>query len=87
MISGTSPSARAMTSFARVGDDLHLFGGYDAADKNDLYKFDPAKLSWTSLTNVVRGDVPDARDSFGLEAHGGKLFIFGGYYGPGGHHD
>eukprot|EP00292_Cryptomonas_paramecium_P021799 CAMPEP_0113666566 /NCGR_PEP_ID=MMETSP0038_2-20120614/2949_1 /TAXON_ID=2898 /ORGANISM="Cryptomonas paramecium" /LENGTH=168 /DNA_ID=CAMNT_0000582079 /DNA_START=135 /DNA_END=638 /DNA_ORIENTATION=+ /assembly_acc=CAM_ASM_000170 len=87
MISGTSPSARAMASFARANDELYLFGGFDAADRNDMYKFDASTLTWTTLTNVVGGRIPDARDSYGIGGYKGKLFLFGGYFGPGGNND
>ena len=39
---------------------------------------------WTNLTAIARGSPPPARDSMGMAAAGGRLFVFGGQ-GPEGH--
>jgi hypothetical protein len=44
---------------------------------NDLHKFDPESLEWTTI--VVKGDLlPPPRVHPGFASVNGKLFVFGG---------
>mmetsp|Transcript_42958 Transcript_42958/g.114907 ORF Transcript_42958/g.114907 Transcript_42958/m.114907 type:complete len:187 (+) Transcript_42958:156-716(+) len=81
MVSGSPPSPRGYTPLARYGEEIYLFGGYNAADSNDIFKFDAENLSWTDLTTYVRGDAPRIRDSHGLGQFNETLFVFGGWSG------
>ena len=45
---------------------------------NDVYQFDISAGQWANLSNVVKGDRPAPRASFGFASVGGRLYLFGG---------
>ena len=45
---------------------------------NDLFMFDPYEMTWTNLTNSVRGTPPSPRERHGFTSTNGTLFVFGG---------
>jgi hypothetical protein len=52
-------------------------------DFNDLYQFNTATLEWIDLSGYTTGVTPFARDSHGVTHCAGRLYVFGGFYGPG----
>ena len=54
-----------------------------AGDVSDLYVYAPADRSWTNLAGSITGFRPPARDSHGVAALGGKVYVFGGWNGNG----
>src|SRR5207248_2064307 len=58
---------------------IYVAGGYNAADNelsNAVYVYDPTSDSWSAVSSM-----PTARQSDGVAAVGGKLYVLGGYAG------
>jgi N-acetylneuraminic acid mutarotase len=88
MISGTAPYPRAFITLSSADSKLYIFGGFtNAGDFNDLYQFNTATLEWIDLSGYTTGVTPFARDSHGVTHCAGRLYVFGGFYGPGCHND
>ena len=45
---------------------------------NSLYSYDPARTTWTDLTEAAVGAPPLPRKDAGVAALGGRLWLFGG---------
>jgi hypothetical protein len=82
-----APRARAFLGLAAPGGGgLYLFGGKDrAAFLGDLWRYDTAAGGWADLSAAAGGDPPPrARAYHGVAAHGGLVFVFGGWSLAGG---
>ena len=49
----------------------------------DLFIFEPDKVTWTQMTEVMIGNPPSPREWHGFTAAAGLLYVFGGFGGPG----
>jgi hypothetical protein len=52
-------------------------------DFDDIFQFNTATLEWIDLSDFTTGATPYARDSHGVTHCAGRLYVFGGFYGPG----
>ena len=50
----------------------------------DLHAFDPATMTWTSLSDADDARRPLPRDWHGFTSAGGRLYVHGGWDGYGG---
>jgi len=83
VVSGEGPGARWGQSMAAVNGMLVVFGGFSGAlftSVKDLYAFDPDNLRWRRLDVEAAGTGPSRRDSVGLAAASGRVYIFGGNF-------
>jgi hypothetical protein len=46
---------------------------------NDLYAFDPVKLTWVDISATAVGTAPERRSAPGLAAVGQRLYIHAGF--------
>ena len=46
--------------------------------QNSLHRLDVSMMTWTDLSQKVKGDIPPARQSMALVESGGYLYLFGG---------
>ena len=63
-----------------VGQKMIMFGGYDGANKNDLWWYDPVANTWTEkITNGAVGS-PSARSGHSMvwDSTGQRVIMFGG---------
>jgi N-acetylneuraminic acid mutarotase len=78
--SGATPPARSSHAmvYDTAGDKVILFGGFDAADFNDTWAYDPAANAWTDLK--PSGATPPARHDHAMayDAGTGRMILFGG---------
>ena len=58
------------------GDPAVPFAGFSF---NDLHAYDPANRTWTNLSDPLSGQPPSPRESHGLIAAGGRLYVMGGF--------
>jgi len=65
---------------AAVGRYLYAFGGSIAPGLyvDSLYRWDDSVLTWTKLSRLIQGDLPQARCHHGFTASNGFLYTFGG---------
>jgi hypothetical protein len=77
---GDLPAARAGQSmvYDQSSGKVILFGGWDAADFNDTWAYDPPSNTWSDLSPA--GDVPPVRHDHAMacDESTGKVILFGG---------
>ena len=54
-------------------------GALPAGYLNDLCSFDPMQLAWTDQSGQTKGQIPGPRAGCFFAAHGGLLYLFGGW--------
>jgi hypothetical protein len=70
---------RKSTVVPKLPEHSYRFiGGFD-----DIFQFNTATLEWIDLSEYTTGATPYARDSHGVAHCAGRLYVFGGFYGPG----
>ena len=80
-VRGVPPSPRYFFGIAALGDAMYIFGGmaHTGSPTNDLFKFEPLSMAWTSM--AMSGDVPAPRFSHAFTAVGDALYSFSGTTG------
>ncbi len=78
-----SPIARGYHSAALNGNQMYIFGGFDGAQLNDLWKIDlsAAGPTWNNLIVNDAPGSPSRRYTSTMVVHGTKLILFGGSNG------
>jgi hypothetical protein len=49
----------------------------------DLHEFDLEEYLWRDRAAELRGSAPAGREGHGMAVAGGRVYIFGGWQGPG----
>jgi len=73
------PSARHSHSAVSYGDSMYIFGGYDGAYKNDLYRFNLESRRWSKV--AAKGRHPQARYRASCVVFEDSMYLFGGHDG------
>jgi len=78
--SGTLPVKRTSHSSVVYGNKMYVFGGFSGEEYlNDLHEFDIETETWTEITHLCRGDIPQPRSRFCAAVHGDCMYILGGW--------
>lgn len=76
---GRSCDGLAGMGFAASSGRLYVFSGYNGYEvANGLHEYHIAFRTWTNLSSPNAGTPPSPRESMGMTAFNGKLYVFGG---------
>ena len=75
-----APTSRGEVSAARIGDDVYVVGGFNAAGQSSsvVQRLNLRTQHWTAVAPM-----PEALNHMSAVSFGGRLYVVGGYGGPG----
>ena len=72
-----APESRSFHSMSLVNGKFYVFGGINGNKYlNDVWVFDPAKGSWTTINTI--GTIPSGRYAFATASQGDAIAVWGG---------